>query len=194
MWKKLLQYLLVLVPIIRIHSVDHCAIAREKQIAIGLDSTSPWVDYSIQMCNVTRSGLPKCSRCQTIAIIGAGISGLTAAVELARAGHRVAIYEASNRTGGRIFTYRKPGSDLLTELGAMRLPLNAHPLVRSYVQQRYNLTTARFTTSDENAYVFLSNVRQTVRQTELHPNAFGFDLTHDESKMVRSKVENSFFY
>ena len=53
-------------------------------------------------------GLPKCksSCCKDIIIIGAGVSGLTAAQMLKHAGHRVKILEASSRVGGRIQTYR----------------------------------------------------------------------------------------
>jgi monoamine oxidase len=39
-------------------------------------------------------------------IVGGGTSGLTAAWRLAAAGHQVAIYESSGRTGGRMFTQR----------------------------------------------------------------------------------------
>jgi len=39
-----------------------------------------------------------------VIIIGAGVSGLSAAIELAQAGLSVAILEARNRIGGRIFT------------------------------------------------------------------------------------------
>ncbi len=44
-----------------------------------------------------------------IAIVGAGITGLTAASELAAAGHAVAVFEASSRVGGAIRTVRRDG-------------------------------------------------------------------------------------
>jgi len=53
-----------------------------------------------------------------VAIVGAGIAGLMAAYELKRAGLRSSVYEASKRTGGRIYSSRDllaPG--LTSELG-----------------------------------------------------------------------------
>ena len=44
-----------------------------------------------------------------IAIVGAGITGLTAASELAAAGHAVTVFEASDRVGGAIRTVRHDG-------------------------------------------------------------------------------------
>jgi len=44
-----------------------------------------------------------------IAIVGAGITGLTAASELAAAGHAVTVFEASDRVGGAIRTFRSDG-------------------------------------------------------------------------------------
>jgi tryptophan 2-monooxygenase len=78
-----------------------------------------------------------------VAIIGAGIAGLTAAYQLLRAGvHRITLFEASNRTGGRLWSEPAPepqnrydsqgghakykasgGSFAPYELGAMRMPL-----------------------------------------------------------------------
>ncbi len=53
-----------------------------------------------------------------VAIVGAGIAGLNAAYKLKKAGLRAEVYEASARSGGRMFTARDlmaPG--LTTELG-----------------------------------------------------------------------------
>jgi oxygen-dependent protoporphyrinogen oxidase len=50
-----------------------------------------------------------------VAIVGAGVAGLTAAWHLKRRGVRVVVYEASDRTGGVILTERRDG--YLAELG-----------------------------------------------------------------------------
>lgn len=46
---------------------------------------------------------------RSIAILGAGITGLTAAYRLARLGHRVRLFESSGRLGGSIRTEREGG-------------------------------------------------------------------------------------
>ena len=53
-----------------------------------------------------------------VVIVGAGVAGLAAAVELEKAGLRLAIFEARDRIGGRILTHRDPLSPLPIELGA----------------------------------------------------------------------------
>src|ERR1043165_1419899 len=55
------------------------------------------------------AGPPQIGRCgngQRVAILGAGIAGLTAAYELLQAGYKVTIFEAKERAGGRSFTVR----------------------------------------------------------------------------------------
>ena len=70
-------------------------------------------------------------------IVGAGISGLAAALELTRAGMKVEILEARDRIGGRIFTQHDPTLNQAIELGAefvhglapeIWLPLQRHNL------------------------------------------------------------------
>jgi monoamine oxidase len=53
-----------------------------------------------------------------VLIVGAGAAGLSAAVELSRAGMNVAIVEARARVGGRMYTVQDPATDAAVELGA----------------------------------------------------------------------------
>lgn len=48
---------------------------------------------------------------RTVAVLGAGVAGLTAAWQLAKAGAKVTVYEASDRIGGRNFTVSSDASD-----------------------------------------------------------------------------------
>jgi len=51
----------------------------------------------------------------SVLILGAGVAGLVAALELSRAGYKVQLLEYNNRIGGRSWTLR--GGDSYTELG-----------------------------------------------------------------------------
>jgi monoamine oxidase len=51
-------------------------------------------------------------------IIGAGFSGLAAAFKLKNAGWKVTVLEARERIGGRVFSHKFKGTDLICELGA----------------------------------------------------------------------------
>jgi tryptophan 2-monooxygenase len=57
----------------------------------------------------------------TVAIIGAGVSGLCAAYELSRAGCAVSVYEQANQVGGRCASHLFGGTDI-AEMGSMRFP------------------------------------------------------------------------
>lgn len=57
---------------------------------------------------------PRSGHGTRIAILGAGIAGMTAAFELSRAGYRCTILEARRRAGGRNWTLR--GGDLVEEI------------------------------------------------------------------------------
>ena len=41
-----------------------------------------------------------------VVVLGAGIAGLVAAIELRKAGYAVTVLEAQNRVGGRVLTMR----------------------------------------------------------------------------------------
>ena len=51
----------------------------------------------------------------SVVILGAGLAGMTAAIELERAGYHVSVLEYNSRAGGRNWTIR--GGDVFTELG-----------------------------------------------------------------------------
>ncbi|MFM9128091.1 MAG: flavin monoamine oxidase family protein, partial [Solirubrobacterales bacterium] len=52
-----------------------------------------------------------------VAVIGAGLAGLTAARDLERAGHSVAVLEARDRVGGRLLNPPIAGTDDVVEVG-----------------------------------------------------------------------------
>ena len=59
-----------------------------------------------------------------VAVVGAGVAGLTAAHRLKRRGIRVVVYEASDRAGGVVRTERREG--YLAELGPNSLMTPSH--------------------------------------------------------------------
>jgi protoporphyrinogen oxidase len=52
---------------------------------------------------------------ETIAVIGAGIGGMAAAYDLAKAGHKVTIYESAEGVGGLAAGFKEPGWDWSVE-------------------------------------------------------------------------------
>ena len=64
---------------------------------------------------VKLEGAPKST---SVLILGAGLAGMTAALELRQAGYKVQILEYNSRAGGRNWTVR--GGDTLAELGGNR--------------------------------------------------------------------------
>jgi len=66
-----------------------------------------------------------------IAVIGAGIAGLTAAYRLARAGLPATVFDSWNRVGGRMFTARDQWRDgQLVELGGELIDTDHHAMHR----------------------------------------------------------------
>ena len=93
---------------------------------------------------------PHSGRGRHVAILGAGIAGMTAAFELARAGYRCTILEARRRAGGRNWTLRRgatveeidsrqrcdfaPGAEMYFNAGPARIP-QQHQALLGYCRQ-----------------------------------------------------------
>ncbi|WP_373516119.1 flavin monoamine oxidase family protein [Persicitalea sp.] len=116
-----------------------------------------------------------------IAIVGAGMAGLTAAYELSRMGHEVVIFEASERVGGRAFTARH--NDQYHEYGAMRFP-KEHDHTRYYA----TLCGLHFATfinhhGDEDTFYFIKGIR--CRQSEWNSKLIAeLRLSENELKII----------
>jgi len=66
-----------------------------------------------------------------VAVVGGGIAGLTAAWRLSQAGAEVHLYEASHRTGGRMWTKRQFNAEgMFCELGGELVDSNHTALIR----------------------------------------------------------------
>jgi oxygen-dependent protoporphyrinogen oxidase len=94
---------------------------------------------------------------KSIAVLGAGVTGLTAALRLVQRGHRVRLFEATNRVGGAVRTERADGwliesgpnsvltgepalGQLIDELGLSGQRIEANPLAKKrYIVRRGRL-------------------------------------------------------
>jgi len=91
-------------------------------------------------------------RDRDVAIIGAGLAGLTAAREVLRAGHSVIVLEARDRVGGRVLNQPIPGGDVSERGGTFAGPTQDHILA---LAQEFGIDT--FLTYDEGDNVYYAD-------------------------------------
>ena len=113
-----------------------------------------------------------------VIIVGAGMAGLVAGYELARAGHDPMILEAQNRVGGRIYTLRKFAPGLYAEAGAMRIP-RVHDLTLGYIEH-FGLELRPFVMGNAKGLVYVGGKRMTAEQAGLTPDELGFAVAEHE--------------
>lgn len=113
-----------------------------------------------------------------VIIVGAGIAGLIAGYELARAGHDPLILEAQNRVGGRVHTLRTFAPGLYAEAGAMRIP-RVHDLTLGYVDH-FGLPLRPFVMGNPRGLVYVGGKRMTAEQAGLTPDELGFTVAEHE--------------
>lgn len=132
-----------------------------------------------QMINIIRNGLKKSKVPKQITIVGAGLAGLVAASLLKEAGHNVAILEASNRVGGRVFTIRSPFSDeLYFNAGAMRIP-HSHFLTLEYIN-KFGLTVNPFINRTPLDILYVNGIKTRLTIFERNPSILNFPIAPNE--------------
>lgn len=113
-----------------------------------------------------------------VLILGAGVSGLAAGIDLASAGLKVSILEARDRVGGRIFTEHDPSTKSPFELGAEFIHGRA-----SEILQPLKSNNVRITEFDGDNWCF--------RHGKLSPCDFFCQVEKVLKKMKRSSRDQS---
>jgi monoamine oxidase len=148
----------------------------------------------VGQCDGGRSGVngfePRGEPGARVIIVGAGIAGLVAGYELARAGHDPLILEAQNRVGGRVYTLRKFAPGLYAEAGAMRIP-RVHDLTLGYVEH-FGLELRPFVMGNPKGLVYVGGKRMTAEQAGLDPGELPFELApHERGRSYGSLWEEA---
>jgi monoamine oxidase len=115
---------------------------------------------------------------KSVVVIGAGMAGLVAALELKERGHDVLVLEAQNRVGGRVYTLRCFAPGLYAEAGAMRIP-HSHELVLGYCE-RFGLELRPFVMGNPKGLAYVHGQRLTMEEAAREPHRFEFELADHE--------------
>ncbi|XP_012368081.1 L-amino-acid oxidase-like [Octodon degus] len=121
-----------------------------------------------------RSPLPK-----HIVVVGAGVSGLTAAKTLQDLGHQVTILEASDHIGGRVVTFRNKEEDWYYELGAMRIP-KSHRLTHTFIE-KLGLKLNKFIQFDANTWYLINGQHYRAMEVMDKPELLAYSMDSTET-------------
>jgi monoamine oxidase len=121
------------------------------------------------------------ARAERILVVGAGMAGLGAALELVNQGHDVTVLEARTRPGGRVFTMREAFADgLYADAGAMQV-YDSHQRVQRYISQ-FGLELDPIKPAAMGSLMFLQG-----RRIEIRPGtapAWPFPMNADEQSLT----------
>ncbi|KAM6949258.1 L-amino-acid oxidase-like [Aplochiton taeniatus] len=134
-------------------------------------------DYR-ELLEIAEKGLPKTETPQHVAVVGAGIAGLTTAKILEDAGHKVTIVEASGRVGGRVETLRNEEEGWYMELGAMRIP-SFHQILQTFAS-KFGVSLNAFVEADINTYYLVNGLRFKTYAVDSDPDILNYTLNREE--------------
>ncbi len=131
----------------------------------------------------------RAKRPSKVAVLGAGVAGLSAAYELQRLGHDVVVYEARNRPGGRVCTLREGFSDgLHVEAGAANF-YSMHRYTVHYclelgmpLQPIFPLAGNKKTTG----IVYLEGKTYRRSDVQADPSVLPYDLSSEDISFLKS--------
>jgi monoamine oxidase len=112
-------------------ALDRRTFLRQASVALATAAAHP----AGALLARSTPGLTRGTAPQRIIVVGAGMAGLAAALELTALGHDVTVLEARARPGGRVLTLREPfADDLYVEAGAMQV-FDVHTRAQRYIEQ-----------------------------------------------------------
>lgn len=134
-------------------------ISRREMIQRSLAATA-----GILLSDRVSTRLSAQNRAGRVVVVGAGLSGLAAAYELAQAGYDVAVVEARNRVGGRVISFTDLVPGKVVEGGGELIGRN-HPRWIRYAE-RFKLKFVDVTEEDAEAPIVLGGKRLTSDESE----------------------------
>ncbi|GAA0777833.1 FAD-dependent oxidoreductase [Clostridium subterminale] len=130
-----------------------------------------------------------------VAIIGAGEAGLAAAFELRKIGCNITLFEASQRIGGRVYTYYFDRNNrYYGELGPMSIPVS-HETTWHYINL-FKLNTSPFVNNSTNAMFYVrgekavNDPKGKYISRNIYPR---FHLTDSDRSKARSQLYRKFY-